>query len=78
MIDISMERFFESISKVELSFPDSFNDRDFIHLYDFQKFFIHRTIGRIMELVKIKQLHYWTMNKRISNWQKLSECIFPE
>lgn len=68
-----MKKFFEIMSKSELSFSDKFNDRDFVHLYDFQKYFIHKTIKGIMDLVEIKQYHYWNVKRDISSWEKLSE-----
>ncbi|XP_055301184.1 uncharacterized protein LOC129567854 [Sitodiplosis mosellana] len=67
-----MKSFFETISKTELHFSEKLNDRDFIHLYDFQKFFIHRSIRRITELVKVKQYHYWNVKREIAAWQKLN------
>lgn len=67
-----MKNFFETISKTELRYSDKLKGRDFIHLYDFQKFLIHRFIRAVTELVKVKQLHYWNMAENIHSWQQLS------
>lgn len=73
LVNIGVKSLLETISKTELHYSDKLNDRDFIHLYDFQKVFIHRSIKRMMELVKVKQQHYWNEDRNISSWKELSE-----
>ncbi|XP_055301187.1 uncharacterized protein LOC129567857 [Sitodiplosis mosellana] len=71
-INVGAKWFCETVCKIELPYSDKLNHRDFIHLYDFQKVFIHRFIIRIMELVKIKQHHYWNVDRQISTWKELN------
>lgn len=71
-----MKQLFDVISKPELPFSDRFKTRDFCHLYDFQKFFFHKCLRRITELVIIKQQHYWDSKRdMIESWAKMSEFL---
>lgn len=74
---MEMRGFFDIISKHELQFSNRFKTRDFVHLYDFQKFFLHKSVRRITELVFIKQQHYWhskrTSDSIIESWAKMGE-----
>lgn len=47
---------FEVITKPEFDYPDTFNARDFIHVYEFQKYTIHEFIRHIMEVIEF-ELH---------------------
>lgn len=77
IIGMEMKGFFDIISKPELQFSDRFKTRDFIHLYDAQKFFLHKSIRRITELIVVKTEHYWhskrTNDAKIESWEKMGE-----
>lgn len=46
--------FFELITGDSLEFTDSFKTREFIHLYDFHKYYMQKSIDSFIELVKLK------------------------
>lgn len=62
---------FKVISKNKFSIPDEYKIRDFVHLYDFQKYFISISFERLRELVQMKQEHDW-INYEQASWKKQS------
>lgn len=72
---MELEKLFDILTKIKLDFSDRLKTRDFVHLYDSQKFFIHKSIRRLTELVVVKLHHYWYFKRKdIEDWKKLSEC----
>lgn len=69
-----MQEFFEEIVSIEFDIPDEYNTRDWISLYNFQKYYIFSTVERIMELVEVKQEHDW-MSYEESAWKGQSKCF---
>lgn len=67
------KRFFNVISKVDFDFSEKLKTRDFVHLYEFQKYFLHKSIRRLTELVKVKQHHYFMQKRNIEAWKKLGK-----
>lgn len=68
-----LKRFFDVISKADFDFSDKLKTRDFVHLYEFQKYFLHKSIRRLTELVKVKQHHYFMQKRNIDVWKKLGK-----
>lgn len=75
MVHMMMEKNFDSLVSSEFSYSDKLKTRDFVHLYEFQKYFLYKSIRRLMGLVKLKQIHYWNEKRDASAWQKLGEYI---
>lgn len=75
MIHMMLENFFESISKCEFNYSDELKTRDCMHLYEFQKYFLYKSMKRLMNLVKEKQQHYWNEKIDVTPWHGLSESI---
>lgn len=50
----SLLDFFELITGDSFEFTDSFKTREFIHLYDFHKYYLHKSIENFNELVALK------------------------
>lgn len=55
MIRALVRDFCKSLVKLEFDVLDSMNARDFVHLYDFQKYFLFMAIRRLTALVKLKK-----------------------
>lgn len=72
MIHVSSKNVFESLIKSEFSYSNLLKTRDFQHLYEFQKYFLHRSIRRLMGYVKEKQYQYWHEKIDITPWHDLS------
>lgn len=47
------------IFKDKLIISDLFSSRDFDHLYDFQKFYLSKSLERLKFCVKFRQEHDW-------------------
>lgn len=75
LIETEVKHLFGKISKNKFDFPDKLNTRDFVHLYNFQKFFLHKSISRFIELIKVKQYHYWNERRNIAIWQQLGKIV---
>lgn len=75
LIATEVKHLFGKISKNKFDFPDKLNSRDFVHLYNFQKFFLHRSISRFIGLITEKQYHYWNERRNIANWQQLGKFV---
>lgn len=75
LIATEVKHLFGKISKNKFNFPDKLNSRDFVHLYNFQKFFLHRSISRFIELITVKQYHYWNERRNIAIWQQLGKFV---
>lgn len=69
-----LKQMFAVISKVDFNISERFKTRDFVHLYEFQKYFLHKSIRLLIELVKLKQHHYWTQKWKIPVWQTLGNA----
>lgn len=67
-ISRDVQELFEAIASNEFDIPDEYNTRDWISLYNFQKYYIHATIERVMELVEVKQEHDWMIYEE-SAWK---------
>lgn len=70
-----LKNFFSSLLNCELNYSDEFKSRDFVHLYDFQKYYLHKSIRRLMGFIKAKQYHYWNEKKDVGQWQRLGKNI---
>ncbi|XP_055301244.1 uncharacterized protein LOC129567897 [Sitodiplosis mosellana] len=66
-----LKEFFEFICQEKFEFSTKLDDRDFMHVYNFQKYLIYKSIRRLMEYVKIKQNHFWTRARNIHTWRLL-------
>lgn len=65
-----MHQLFKTITKSEFKFTEHFNTRNYDHLYDFQKYFLHKAIESLIELVQVKQIDHWAQQKKhINAWQ---------
>lgn len=71
-----MEQFFGNITKTTYEYTKRFDERDFVHLYGFQKYFLYQAIRRLMELVQIKIHHLWVQKKNIIGWKEQSESNY--
>lgn len=59
VIKRQLTEFFKTITDDHLEYSDDFNTREFLHLYDFQKFYLHMTMEHSFEYVKTKIGHKW-------------------
>lgn len=59
IVRTEMTEFFKTMVKDRLEFPDEYNTRNFVHLYDFQKFFLHKSVERLFDFIEIKIEHEW-------------------
>lgn len=73
MVQIGIKHLFEHIIKSEFEFSEKLNTREFIHIYDFQKYFLYKSIRRLTGLVKMKQYHYWNEKRNIATWQQMGK-----
>lgn len=60
VIEKELNDLFETITKKHLELPEEFEEREFIHLYDFQKFYLFKSTERFLELLTKKVDHDWT------------------
>lgn len=74
-IHLMLQNFFEGIVKNEFVYSDEFITRDFVHVYDFQKYYLHKCIRRFMQLVNDKHCHYFNENRDFTLWRAMSELI---
>ncbi|XP_055301186.1 uncharacterized protein LOC129567856 [Sitodiplosis mosellana] len=74
VIENELDRFFEILCKNKFDCSPMFSTRDFVHVYEFQKHFIHESIRFFMEYVKIMQQHFWTRIKDFNAWIILSKA----
>lgn len=69
-----MKNFADNIIECQCRFSDELNTRDLIHLYDFQKSIISKSIQRMCELVEAKNHDYLRKCKgNLDSWKMLSE-----
>lgn len=57
VIQREVRRLFEIIIKSKFDIPDDFKTRDFIHLYDFQKYYLSTSIELLKQLVEMSLEH---------------------
>lgn len=74
VIQRELKNFFDAISEDKLEFSDEFKRRDLIHLYDFQKLYLHRSMEYLVEFIKMNINHHWADHGH-SVWEELSEGI---
>lgn len=76
-IEIKREvhRLLDVITKKKLEFSKKLNEREFTHLYDFQKYFLHRSMRRFMAVVRTKSYHYWNQKEKIMTWKNLGKTF---
>lgn len=75
VIQREIRRFFETIIKSKFDIPDDFKMRDFIHLYDFQKYYLFTSIELLKELVEMSQEHDLLIyEQEQSSWPDQSMC----
>lgn len=67
-----LNRMFTVISKDDFDISEKLKTRDFVHLYEFQKYFLHNSMRHLIELVKLKQHHYWSEKWKIPVWRTLN------
>ncbi|XP_055301245.1 uncharacterized protein LOC129567898 [Sitodiplosis mosellana] len=68
VIHRELERFFKVVVTNKFDIPDDYNTRDFVHLYDFQKYYIYTSVERLRGLVEMKQEHDWIIYEH-SSWK---------
>lgn len=73
VIDNELERFFQILCKSQFEISSTFDHRDFVHIYPFQKHFLQESIKFFMEYVKIKQQYFWTRIGNFNAWILLSK-----
>lgn len=72
VVQRELRKFFDAITKDQFDIPDEFKTRDFVHLYDFQKYFLHKSIEHLKELVHKKQEQDWPKYNH-SDWDEPSK-----
>lgn len=73
VIETELERLTEIFCKNKFDYSSMFDGRDFVHVYNFQKYFINESIRLFMECVQINQQYYWTQIKDLRAWILLSK-----
>lgn len=68
-----LERLFEVLCAPKFEYSKKLDSRDFAHLYDFQKYFLYKTMRTLMEMVKNISYLYWNQKKMIMTWKNLSK-----
>lgn len=71
VVRTEVKRLFENIIKCNFVVSKKLETRDFVHIYDFQKVFLYKSIRRLTGLVKMKQFHYWDEKRCIAAWQQM-------
>lgn len=72
VLNLMLNAFFERLSKYEFDYMKELKGRDFVHLYDFQKYYLFQSLKRLIALIKAKQYHYWNEKRDLKSWQKQS------